>query len=132
MVSRAAITDAPAFRYRGLMVDTARNFISVKALERTLDGMAATKLNTLHLHLTDSHAFPLQLPGLPNMAYYGAYSPRNLYTPEDLRHLQQYARVRGVRLVPEIDAPAHASNGWQWGEREGMGELALCVNKVSF
>lgn len=131
MVSRSAITDAPVFRYRGLMVDTARNFLSVRALERTLDGMAATKLNTLHLHLTDSHAFPLQLPGLPNMAYYGAYSPRSLYTPEDLRHLQQYARVRGVRLVPEIDAPARAGNGWQLGEREGMGDLALCVNEVS-
>ncbi|KAK3861263.1 hypothetical protein Pcinc_032735 [Petrolisthes cinctipes] len=129
MVSRGAITDAPVFRYRGLMVDTARNFLSVKALERTVDGMAATKLNTLHLHLTDSHAFPLQLPGLANMAYYGAYSPRNLYTPEDLRHLQRYARVRGVRLVPEIDAPAHAGNGWQWGEREDMGNLAVCVNK---
>ncbi|KAK4308140.1 hypothetical protein Pmani_020138 [Petrolisthes manimaculis] len=129
LVTNATVSDAPAFKYRGLLVDTSRNFISVGVLERTLEGMASTKLNTLHLHLTDTHSWPLYLPGLPNMAYYGAYSPSNIYTPQDMRHLQHYARVRGIRLVPEIDGPAHVGNGWQWGPKEGLGNLAVCVNQ---
>ncbi|XP_050689017.1 chitooligosaccharidolytic beta-N-acetylglucosaminidase-like [Eriocheir sinensis] len=130
VVTTAAVTDAPAFPYRGLLVDTSRNFVTEAALRRTLDAMAASKLNTLHWHITDSHSFPLALDTLPNMAYYGAYSPRQVYTPAQVRRLVQYARVRGVRLLPELDAPAHVGNGWQWAEKEeGLGRLAVCVNQ---
>lgn len=38
----------------GLMVDVVRHFIPMKLLRRTVDGMAAAKLNVLHMHLTDS------------------------------------------------------------------------------
>ncbi|XP_045139220.1 chitooligosaccharidolytic beta-N-acetylglucosaminidase-like isoform X2 [Portunus trituberculatus] len=129
IVQTAGVTDAPAFAYRGLLVDTSRNFVTVAALRRTVDAMAASKLNTLHWHITDSHAFPLALHALPNMAYYGAYSARQVYTPGQVRDLVQYARVRGVRLLPELDAPAHVGNGWQWAEKEGLGRLAVCVNQ---
>lgn len=129
MVVPATVSDVPAFPYRGLLVDTSRNFVSVAALERTLDAMAANKLNTLHWHITDSHSFPLFLDSLPNMAYYGAYSGSQVYTPAQVRNLIKYAQVRGVRLLPELDAPAHVGNGWQWGEKEGLGQLAVCVNQ---
>ncbi|KAK8384211.1 hypothetical protein O3P69_009152 [Scylla paramamosain] len=129
VVQTAAVTDAPEFAYRGLLVDTSRNFVTVAALRRTVDAMAASKLNTLHWHITDSHSFPLALHSLPNMAYYGAYSARQVYTPAQVRDLVQYARVRGVRLLPELDAPAHVGNGWQWAEKEGLGRLAVCVNQ---
>ncbi|KAK8384207.1 hypothetical protein O3P69_009152 [Scylla paramamosain] len=129
VVKTAAVTDAPAFAYRGLLVDTSRNFVTVAALRRTVDAMAASKLNTLHWHITDSHSFPLALHSLPNMAYYGAYSARQVYTPAQVRDLVQYARVRGVRVLPELDAPAHVGNGWQWAEKEGLGRLAVCVNQ---
>jgi hypothetical protein len=55
---------------------------------------------------------------------------RKVYTPEIIRDIVEYARVRGVRVLPELDAPAHVGNGWQFGEREGMGRLALCVNQA--
>ena len=32
-------------------------------------------------------------------------------------------------MLPEFDAPAHVGNGWQWGEAEGKGRLAVCVNQ---
>jgi hexosaminidase len=28
----------------------------------------------------------------------------------------------------ELDSPAHAGNGWDWGVSQGLGDLALCVN----
>ena len=32
-------------------------------------------------------------------------------------------------MITEIDAPAHAGNGWDWGPKHGMGELSLCINQ---
>ncbi|KAG7167815.1 chitooligosaccharidolytic beta-N-acetylglucosaminidase-like [Homarus americanus] len=130
IVSTAEVSDSPVFKYRGLILDTSRNFIGVEAIERTLDTMAANKLNSFHWHITDSHSFPLYLESLPKMSYYGAYSSRHVYYPADIRHLVEYGRVRGVRVLPEFDAPAHVGNGWQWTEKEeGLGKLAVCVNR---
>ncbi|XP_045602908.2 chitooligosaccharidolytic beta-N-acetylglucosaminidase [Procambarus clarkii] len=129
IVSTAAITDVPFFKYRGILLDTARNYFSVKSLERTLDAMAANKLNTFHWHITDSQSFPLYLENLPKMAFFGAYSPRQIYRPADVRHLVEYGRVRGVRVLPEFSAPGHVGNGWQWTEKQGLGKIAVCVNQ---
>ena len=57
------LSDRPRFAWRGLLIDTARHFLPVPSLHAMLDGMAALKLNTLHWHLTDAHAFPLLLDG---------------------------------------------------------------------
>lgn len=125
----AAIQDAPRFAYRGLMVDTSRNFFSVAAIKRVLIGMASTKLNIFHWHITDSQSFPFDSPRVPQMAKYGALSPKMVYTADDIRYLVDFAKVRGIRIIMEIDTPAHAGNGWNWGPKEGLGKLALCVNE---
>ena len=56
-----AITDAPRFQWRGLMVDVARHYISLETLRRTLDAMGYFKLNVLHIHLSDDQAFRYSL-----------------------------------------------------------------------
>ncbi|XP_011862029.1 PREDICTED: probable beta-hexosaminidase fdl isoform X1 [Vollenhovia emeryi] len=129
VLTRASIEDKPAFPYRGLLVDTGRQFFPVEELKRVIDGMAATKLNTLHWHLTDSQSFPFDSAQFPEMARWGAYSGDHIYTPDDVKDLADYARIRGVRIVVEIDSPAHAGAGWQWGAEHGFGELALCVDQ---
>jgi hexosaminidase len=70
------ITDSPAFPFRSLALDTARNYFSVASIKRTIDGMAASKLNTFHWHLTDSHSFPFQSQTYPQLSQYGAYTPQ--------------------------------------------------------
>lgn len=125
----ATIQDAPVFPYRGLMLDTARQFFSVDSLKRVLIGMSACKLNVFHWHLTDSQSFPFDSPRRPQMAKYGASSPEMVYTAEDVKDVVEFARVRGIRVIMEIDTPAHAGNGWNWGPEHGLGKLALCVNQ---
>lgn len=80
-----AIDDQPAFRHRGLMIDTARNYYPIDLLKKSVDGMAATKLNVLHLHLTDCTSFPIVLPNNPGFAEAGAYSSEHLYSPDDIK-----------------------------------------------
>lgn len=69
------IDDVPEFKHRGLMLDTSRNYYSVAAIKRLLDGMALNKLNIFHWHLTDSQSFPFKSKRYPQLSSYGAYSP---------------------------------------------------------
>lgn len=115
---QASVTDAPVYKYRGILLDTSRNFISLPVIRKVIDGMAANKLNTFHWHITDSHSFPMQSTAFPQLTQYGAYSPEQVYSPRDILDLVEYARVRGVRVVPEFDAPAHVGEGWQWAQQQ--------------
>ncbi|KDO22466.1 hypothetical protein SPRG_12747 [Saprolegnia parasitica CBS 223.65] len=126
MASSASIIDGPAYRHRGVVLDTSRQYYSVAAIRRLLDGMGATKLNTFHWHFTDTASFPVEIKGEPRLTSYGALHPRQIYTQPAIRELVAYAKARGVRVIPEVDAPSHAGAGWQWGVDAGLGELGVC------
>lgn len=79
-----SVQDKPAFAYRGLMIDTARNFIPIDDLIRTLNGMASVKLNVFHWHISDSQSFAIKLPSVPKLAEYGAYSADSVYQPQEV------------------------------------------------
>ena len=53
------IKDVPRFKYRGLLVDTARHFIPMKNLKDIVVLLRMHKMNALHLHLIDDDSFPL-------------------------------------------------------------------------
>lgn len=116
------IADEPVFKHRGLLLDTSRNFFSVESIKRTIDAMGMVKLNTFHWHITDSQSFPLVLKSHPEFSRLGAYSPDKVYTADDISEILDYAQVRGVRIIPEFDAPAHVGEGWQ-GKN-----LTVCFN----
>lgn len=115
---QVSITDKPVYPYRGILLDTSRNFISIPVIRKVIEGMAANKLNTFHWHITDSHSFPFQSITFPQLTQYGAYSPEQVYTTQDILELVEYARARGVRVIPELDAPAHVGEGWQWAQHQ--------------
>ena len=132
ILEAARVDDAPKFRYRGLLVDTAHNYFPVAELITNIDAMAASKLNTFHWHISDSQAFPLHTDSVPELANYGAHTPGDVYTPDDVRSVVKRARLRGIRVLLEIDAPAHVGHAWSWGPAAGLGELAFCLNTDSW
>uniref|UniRef100_A0A1A9UTR0 Beta-hexosaminidase n=1 Tax=Glossina austeni TaxID=7395 RepID=A0A1A9UTR0_GLOAU len=113
ILANVSLSDKPAFKWRGILLDTARNFYSVKAIKRTLDAMASVKLNTFHWHIIDSQSFPMEVKTQPELYKIGAYSQRKVYTHEDITEIVEYGRARGIRVMPEFDAPAHVGEGWQ-------------------
>ncbi|KZP12522.1 glycoside hydrolase family 20 protein [Athelia psychrophila] len=103
------IDDAPAYPYRGFMLDTARNYFPVSDILRTLDAMSWVKINTFHWHVVDSQSFPLEIPGFANITALGAYSAQEVYTAADVAQIVAYAGARGIDVIPEIDTPGHTA-----------------------
>jgi len=103
-----AITDSPRYTWRGLLIDSARHFLPVSAVERTLDGMEEVKLNVLHWHLTDDQGFRVQSLRYPLLTEEG--SDGQFYTQDEIRAIVAYADARGIRVVPEFDVPAHTTS----------------------
>jgi len=126
VVKTAKISDEPSFKYRGIMLDTGRNYYPKEDIMSLMDTMATNKLNTFHWHISDAASFPMYSQRQPQMSYYGAYSPSKIYYPQDIREIVEYANQRGIRVIPELDAPAHAGAGWNFGEKEGKGKMVLC------
>jgi hexosaminidase len=123
------IDDAPEFRWRGLLLDSARHYQPPEFIERYLDWMALHKLNVLHWHLTDDQAWRLEIRRYPRLTEVGAWRvpagraaqrdldpttgrPRlhgGFYTQDTVRRLVRYAADRGITIVPEIEMPGHAT-----------------------
>lgn len=101
------IEDAPRFPWRGLLLDSARHFIPLNDIKRQIDGMAAAKLNVLHWHLTDDQGWRFTSKRYPKLTQLA--SDGQFYTPDQMREIVRYATDRGIRVVPEIDMPGHAS-----------------------
>jgi hexosaminidase len=106
MIPAITIHDTPRFRWRGLMIDCGRHFEPVEVIERTLDGMAAVKLNVFHWHLTEDQGFRIQSHTYPKLTAKG--SDGLFYTQMEAKEIVAYARARGIRVVPEFEMPGHS------------------------
>ncbi|KAL8555547.1 hypothetical protein ACS0TY_003380 [Phlomoides rotata] len=118
------ISDEPLFKHRGVLLDTSRNFYELKDLLRLIRAISMNKLNVFHWHITDSQSFPLVVPSEPELAAKGAYGEEMKYTAADVKKVVEYGMEHGVRVVPEIDMPAHTGS---WGE--AYPEIVTCANK---
>jgi hexosaminidase len=122
------IDDAPRFPWRGLHLDVVRHFEPVSVIERTLDGMVVAKLNVFHWHLSDDQGFRAEskiYPRLTEVASNGQF-----YTQDEMRHVVEYARARGIRVMPEFDIPGHTAS-WVLAYPElGDGRIVKHVPQV--
>ncbi|MFP5262839.1 MAG: beta-N-acetylhexosaminidase [Blastocatellia bacterium] len=107
-IPAASIRDKPRFPWRGLLIDVGRHYEPMEVLKRNLDAMAAVKLNVLHWHLTEDQGFRLESKRYPRLHQMG--SDGLYYTQEQVREVINYARERGIRVMPEFDMPGHATS----------------------
>jgi hexosaminidase len=127
----ASIVDAPRFAHRGALVDTARHFMTLPRLYAFIDALAYNRMNVFHWHVVDDNSFPFVSSTFPSLAAQGAYGApdqglvaAHTYSPADVQNVIAYARLRGVRVVPEFDTPGHSQS---WGKGT-PGLLTQCYN----
>ncbi|XP_021364482.1 beta-hexosaminidase subunit beta-like [Mizuhopecten yessoensis] len=111
-IHEAVIRDAPRFKYRGFLLDTARHFITKQVILDVLEGMAQNKMNVLHWHMVDDQSFPYKSDIYPDLSKKGAYHSSMVYTRNDIADIIEFARLRGIRVIPEFDTPGHT---YSWG-----------------
>ena len=108
--------------YLGFMLDVSRHFMPVEDIQKLLDAAAVCGLNTMHWHLTDDQGWRIEIKKYPKLteigsqrgnSYFGNVSETEhgcgYYTQEQIRAVVAYALERGIRIVPEIEVPGHAS-----------------------
>lgn len=97
------IEDAPHYGHRGLSLDCSRHFFTADEVKKVIDQMTRVKLNVLHWHLVDDQGWRIECKTLPLLhETTGTY-----YTQEEIRSVIEYARLRGMEIIPEIDMPGH-------------------------
>jgi hexosaminidase len=106
-VAAVTIDDKPRFPWRGLMIDSGRHFMPLDVIRQNLDGMEAVKMNVFHWHLSEDQGFRIESKTFPLLHEKG--SDGLFYTQAQVRDIIDYARDRGIRVVPEFDMPGHAT-----------------------
>jgi hexosaminidase len=124
------IEDYPRFQWRGACLDSARHFMPKEFVMKFIDLLALQKMNSLHWHLTDDQGWRIEIRKYPRLTEVGAWRKETLvgrlpgdrnatlefdgkphggfYTQDDIREIVEYAQVRHVNVVPEIEMPGHA------------------------
>tara|TARA_B100000287_G_scaffold197166_1_gene186272 strand:- start:3317 stop:5503 length:2187 start_codon:yes stop_codon:yes gene_type:complete len=109
------IKDYPEFKWRGLLLDCCRHFMSIDFVKRYIDLLAYHKMNVLHWHLTEDQGWRVEIEKYPKLTDIGAWRKEKdgsvyggFYTKEQIKEVVNYAYHRGVNIVPEIELPGHS------------------------
>jgi len=124
------IEDYPRFPWRGATLDSARHFMPREFVRKFIDLLALQKMNSMQWHLTDDQGWRIEIRKYPRLTEVGAWRKETMvgrlpddrsapleydgkphggfYTQNDIREIVEYARVRHVNVVPEIEMPGHA------------------------
>lgn len=108
-----SVYDAPSHPWRGMMLDVARYFFDKDFVKKYIDMMAMYKMNKFQFHLIDDSGWRLEIKKYPKLTEVGAWAGKDqnrlggYYTQEDIKEIIEYAKVRNVEVIPEIEFPAH-------------------------
>jgi len=129
-----SVNDSPAFEYRGMVLDIARNFNGPQAIKKLIDAMAFYKMNRFQLHLADDEAWRIEISSLPELTEVGGFrghtqdskdhlfpvygsgpypdtgigSGSGFLSREEFIDILKYARARHIEVIPEVNFPGHA------------------------
>ncbi len=123
------IKDNPRFAWRGMMLDVSRHFQTKEFVMKQIDEFASFKINKFHWHLTDDQGWRIEIKKYPKLTQKGAWradrpgitwwsrelataaEPKTVggfYTQQEIKEVIEYARIRNVEIIPEIDVPGHS------------------------
>ena len=125
-VGYCLVDDMPSLRYRGFMLDVCRTWMEPDEVKKFIENLAHHKINKLHLHLSDDEGWRIEIKSHPDLTHvggfrgvgspvaarYGKWNERygGFFTQEQMRDIVQYAAVRNIEIIPEIDLPGHSHN----------------------
>ena len=117
------IEDSPRFRWRGLMLDSARHFMPIEFVEKFIDLLALHKMNTFHWHLNEDQGWRIEIKQYPKLTEIAAWRKETVigrnsdqydgirhggyYSQAEIRRIVAYAKERFITVVPEIEMPGH-------------------------
>lgn len=126
-ISPVHIEDQPRFAYRGMHLDVVRHIFPVSYIKKYIDYLAFHKFNTFHWHLTDDQGWRIEMNAYPKLNSIGSFRNETLighfkdspaqydgtqyggfYTKADIKEIIQYASIRAITVIPEIDIPGHS------------------------
>lgn len=126
-IPAVSIVDYPQFSYRGMHLDVVRHIFPVAYIKKYIDYLTFHKFNTFHWHLTDDQGWRFETASYPKLNSIGSWRDSTLvghfkttparydgkryggyYTKAEIKEILDYAKVRGITVIPELDIPGHS------------------------
>ncbi|MBX9784468.1 MAG: beta-N-acetylhexosaminidase [Chitinophagaceae bacterium] len=126
-IPAVSIMDYPQFSYRGMHLDVVRHIFPASYIKKYIDYLTFHKFNTFHWHLTDDQGWRFETTSYPKLNSIGSWRDSTLighfkttpakydgkryggyYTKAEIKEVLEYAKVRGITVIPELDIPGHS------------------------
>ncbi len=109
----AEVVDSPRVQWRSFMLDSGRQYQKISTIKKYIDMASLLKMNYFHWHLTEGLGWRIEIERYPKLTQIGSRVGRGegqqgFYTQDEMREVVEYARLRNITVVPEIDMPGHA------------------------
>ena len=110
------ITDAPLYEHRGFHMDCSRHFFDKETVLLMIELASRVKMNRLHWHISDDQGYRLESRRFPKLNSIASWRTEpdgsrhgGYYTVNDVAEIVDYAKARGIEIIPEIDMPGHVN-----------------------
>lgn len=116
ILKESEVQDEPEYEYRGFHLDSSRHFFEVETVKSMIEQATLRKINRMHWHLSDDQGYRIESKRYPKLNEVSAKRQEydgsiytGTYTFEDINEIVEYAKIRGMEIIPEIDMPGHVT-----------------------